>query len=82
MSGEESSKSAGDEDTPPEPRDDGVLVREPDDSTAGVWVGYFDDDPDSDTLAVQNVWGPKRRTQATIPKAAVEDVVAALEERT
>ncbi len=63
-------------------RDEGVLVREPDGSKSGIWVGHFGNDPESDVLVIQNVWGRKRRTHTTIPKEAVEDVIAALEERT
>ncbi|WP_227354527.1 hypothetical protein [Haladaptatus salinisoli] len=63
-------------------RDDGEMVRDPDGAHCGVWVGHYGNDPDSEALEIQNVWGRKRRTQVTIPKDVVEDVVAALEERT
>lgn len=64
-----------------ESRDDGALIVEPDDDQCGVWVAHFAGNPDSDAVEIGNVWGDKRRMQVTIPKAAVEDLVAALERR-
>ncbi|RBI60642.1 hypothetical protein DMJ13_16850 [halophilic archaeon] len=63
-------------------RDDGALVVEPDGDQCGVWVAHFAGDPDSDAVEIGNVWGDTRRMQVTVPKAAVEDLVAALERRT